>query len=253
MAAAPAPIQAASPPARAGALLALEGVSKLYDRRAALRDVTLAVAPGGCLAVLGPNGAGKTTLLRIAGGLARPTAGRVLFGGSDRDVPGRLRHAVGYVAHRTLLYEPLTPRENLTLFARLHGVERPARRVAEALRDLDLERQADRPVSVLSRGTRQRVALARALLHAPRLLLLDEPFAGLDTGGGARLTDLLRRAKEGGAAILLATHGREAPLAIADEVAILAGGTLRHRGPAAGLEDAALAETYRRATEGGAA
>jgi heme ABC exporter ATP-binding subunit CcmA len=249
VAAAPAPIAAPAPPSSPGELLALDRVSKVFGRRAALRDVSLSVRPGACLAVLGPNGAGKSTLLRIAAGLARPTAGRVLFRGTERDAAARLRPAVGYVAHRTLLYEPLTPRENLTLFARLGGAARPGDRAAEALRELDLERHADRPVSVLSRGTRQRVALARALLHAPPLLLLDEPFAGLDAAGAARLIELLLEARRRGAAILLATHGREAPLAVADEVAILAGGALRHRGSAAGLEDADLAEVYRRATE----
>jgi heme ABC exporter ATP-binding subunit CcmA len=248
VAAAPAPIQPPRPSPADGALVALERVSKVFRRRAALRDVSLAVRPGSCVAVLGPNGAGKSTLLRVAAGLTRPSAGRVLVRGSERDAAARLRASVGYVAHSTLLYEPLTPRENLTLFARLAGAAAPGERAAEALRALDVDRHADRAVGVLSRGTRQRVALARALMGRPPLLLLDEPFAGLDSAGAARLLELLREARDRGAAILLATHGREAALELADEAAILAAGRLRHRGPVSGPGDADLAHAYLRAT-----
>jgi len=230
------------------ALLGLEEVGKAFGRRVALDGVTLSLAQGSCLALLGPNGAGKTTLLRIAAGLARPSAGRVLFEGSTKDAPARLRPRVGYITHQTLLYDGLTARQNLVFFGRLYGVASPPARAAELLHAFGLERHADRPVAALSRGTQQRLALARALVHNPSLLLLDEPYAGLDAAGARLLAATLRDLKSRGATLLLATHAFDAPLDIADEVGILAAGELRHHGPRGTLSRTGLAELYERVT-----
>ena len=238
------PQTTASGRARDGALLALERIGKTFGRRIALREVSFSLPRGSFLALLGPNGAGKSTLLRIACGLVRPSQGRVLYERSAEDVSARLRPRVGYVAHQSLLYDSLTARQNITFFARLYGVPSPAERAAQLLRDFGLERHADRPVAAFSRGMEQRLALARALVHSPSLLLLDEPFAALDPGGCRLLASMLQELKEAGATILLASHALESALALADEVAILAGGELRHHGARAGLSPASLAELY---------
>ena len=242
----PSPLDSTSP--LDPTVLRLERVTRAYGRQFALREVTLALQRGSFLALLGPNGAGKTTLLRVAAGLARPTAGRVLFEGSADEAGRRMRPRLGYLSHRTLLYDALTARQNLVFFARLYGVQSPAERATGLLRALDLERHADRAVATFSRGMQQRLALARALVHAPSLLLLDEPYTGLDADGTRRLTAALRELKARGVTVLLTTHALDAPLELADEVGILAAGELRHHGPRAGLSPADLAELYARAT-----
>jgi heme exporter protein A len=209
-----------APPGAAPAL-ALEGLSRAYGERVALAGVTLSLPPGATLAVFGPNGAGKTTLLRILATLLRPHAGvtRVL----GRELPREawaVRGRIGLLAHDPLLYRDLTPRENLAFHARLHRV--PAGRVEELLERTGLTARGDDPVATLSRGLVQRVAICRAVLHAPELLLLDEPLAGLDPGAAAGVAPLIGR--EAGGTRVLISHDVEAGLAEADLVLGLRGG-----------------------------
>ncbi|MBA2564275.1 MAG: heme ABC exporter ATP-binding protein CcmA [Gemmatimonadetes bacterium] len=241
--AAPAPSPAATAHV---ALLELERVGKAFGRRVALRDVSLVLRRGCGIALLGPNGAGKTTLLRVAAGLMAPTSGRLVVDGSPRAAAVRLRRKVGYVGHQGLLYDTLTARQNLAFFARLYGAGGAERRSREMLRRFGLERHAERRVASFSRGMRQRLALARALLHAPDILLLDEPYTGLDAEGAQLLNRELAGLLENGAALLLATHRFEVPLALAADVAVLAGGELRHAGPTTGMGAHDLASLYDR-------
>ncbi|TMC73170.1 MAG: heme ABC exporter ATP-binding protein CcmA [Chloroflexi bacterium] len=166
----------------------------------ALDAVDLVLDKGEHLAVLGENGAGKTTLLRILATAARPSSGQLeLFGLNAMRERRRLRALIGFVAHAPGLYPALSAAENLEFFGSLHGVGRA--RVAETLELVGLADVANRPAGRLSRGEQQRLAIGRAVLHDPRLLILDEPDASLDSGGA----DLLARVMHGRSAVL-ATH-----------------------------------------------
>ncbi len=159
------------------------------------------------LGLLGPNGAGKSTLLAIVSTLLRPSTGHLLYGAHDASRAGApLRQRLGWLGHDLQLYPELTARENLTFFAHLQGVTDVDARVAQALADARLESRADDLVSGFSRGMRQRLALERALLHDPRLLLLDEPFTGLDGPSTAALALRLARLAGEGRLVMLATH-----------------------------------------------
>ena len=182
-------------------------VSRTFGRRRALSKVSLSCAAGEIVAVLGPNGAGKSTLLSIAATLLQPTSGRVEYGGQPASADSRAR--IGLLAHDLYLYPELTAAENLTFFARLHGVRRPDGLVRDALGRAQLADRADDPVAGFSRGMRQRLALERALLHDPRLVLLDEPFTGLDDASTAALAARLGALSQRGCIILLATHDLE--------------------------------------------
>lgn len=187
----------------------MEAVGKDFGHQPALRDVSFSVEEGEYVALMGANGAGKTTLLRILAGLARPSTGAVRIAGIDmqRSGPG-LRRRIGFVSHASLLYPELTGRENLAFQARLFGVEQ-LDDVIRALDDLlELAPILDRPVGVLSRGNLQRLTIARALLHAPRVLLLDEPFTGLDEDSATRLRRILQAIVASGRTVILTTHDR---------------------------------------------
>jgi len=180
-------------------------VTKSYGPVRALSTLDLCVAAGSFVALTGGNGTGKSTVLRLAGGLSRPDAGVVRVDGWDpRTAPPRLRGRVGLLTHDSGLYPDLTVRENLVLHGRLFRT--PAGAVPDMVEALDLGAPLNRPVRELSRGTRQRAALARALLHGPDIVLLDEPYTGLDAGAVARLTALLARILSDGATIIAALH-----------------------------------------------
>src|SRR4051794_25603212 len=165
-------------------------LGRAYGERVALSGVSLAVEEGETLAVFGANGAGKTTLLRILATLLKPHHGSVKVLGHALPREGyAVRAKIGFLGHEPLLYRDLTARENLRFHARLHDV--PAARVEELLERVGLAARADDPVHTFSRGMVQRTAVARAVLHAPSVLLLDEPFAGLDPGAAALVEPLL--------------------------------------------------------------
>lgn len=206
--------------------LQAEALSARYAGQAAwapaLRDVSLVVEPGQRLLLLGPNGAGKSTLVRVFTGLMRPERGEALVLG----IPARqARHLVGVVAHATYLYEELTARENVRLYARLYGVENVAGRTAEVLEEVGVSRRADEPVGQLSRGLQQRVALARALVHDPPVLLLDEPDTALDLGAFALLEGIVRRA---GRTVLVTTHNVAYGVRLATCARVLDAGAVVH-------------------------
>jgi heme exporter protein A len=214
------------------AAVALEGIGRAYGERVALRDVTLTLPPGATVAVFGANGAGKTTLLRILATLLRPHAGRAAVLGSALPEQGwRVRGRVGLLAHEPLLYRDLTVRENLRFHARLHGVAQA--RIGDLLEIVGLAQRADDPVHSLSRGMAQRAAICRATLHAPDLLLLDEPLANLDPGGALAVAPLIGR--QAGPARVLISHDVEQGLGEADWVLGLRGGRQAFFAPVAAV------------------
>ncbi|HVX87867.1 MAG TPA: heme ABC exporter ATP-binding protein CcmA [Gemmatimonadales bacterium] len=200
-------------------LLAARGITRRYGRTVVLGGVDLTLAGGEVLLLLGPNGAGKSTLLRILAGLARPDRGAVLVGG----VPvAEARRRVGFLAHDTMLYDDLTVAENLAFAAELTGVS--STQAAYAAESAGLVPKLGTLVRHLSRGQVQRAALARALIHGPDLLLLDEPYTGLDAPNTARLTELLRARQAAGAGVVLVGHRPDEGWEVVTRVAMLSGG-----------------------------
>jgi len=220
----------------------LAGVTKSFDYRPVLRGIDLRVRAGDTLAVLGANGSGKSTLLRLVATLLRPTRGTVaLFGHITQSVPG-VRRRIGLVPHQSLLYETLTVEENLRFFAGLYGVAPP--HVEAALQDGGLSSLRRRRARILSRGQRQQVDLARALLHDPELLLLDEPFTGLDLDAAARLAAAIRRLS-GARTVIFTTHDLAEARALSTGAAVLRAGRLQPTIAPAALDEAQLAAWFR--------
>ena len=223
-----------------GARVSCRALSKRFGHAVALDGLDLALAPGESLAVLGPNGAGKSTLLRLLAGLARPSGGHLEVDGAAAH-RREARARVGYIGHATLLYGELTARENLVFAGRLHGVAEPGARADALLAEEELRHVADDPVQALSRGMAQRVAIARGLVHDPPLVLLDEPFSGLDRAAAQRLTQRLQRLRASGRSVVLVTHELARAAELADASLVLSGGRAVHTGrgeDAAGLEQA---------------
>lgn len=188
-------------------LLALEDVSVRFGAQRALECVGLELSTGELLLLLGTNGAGKSTLLRVCGGLLRPAKGQALWQGQALSQAGNeVRREVGWVAQEHRCYLALTVAENLLLHARLYGLPEPRAATQRAMEWAGLCRQANQRAQSCSRGMIRRIELARLRLHRPRLLLLDEPYAGLDTCGAALVDDLLEAQIQAGGAALLATH-----------------------------------------------
>jgi len=202
-------------------MIALEAVERRFGERVALTDVSFRVEEGQTLVVFGANGAGKTTLLRVLAGLLRPHAGSATVLGADLPADSwKLRGRVGYLAHEPLLYRDLTPRENLRFHARLHDVAES--RIEQVLDAVGMTDRADDELSELSRGMVQRVAAARTVLHDPPLLLLDEPWAGLDPGAVELLNPVIGRSS--GKTRVVITHDVSAGQAEADVTLGLKGG-----------------------------
>ncbi len=201
--------------------LTLTDVSHSFGRRRVLSRITLETAKGEIVGVLGPNGAGKSTLLAILGTLLTPVSGDVRYGSLTVQAGGiALRHRIGLLAHDPQLYPDLTARENLRFFGRLYALSHLDRRIDDALALAGLGGRADERVATFSRGLRQRLALERALLHEPRLLLLDEPFTGLDERSAGALVSRLGDLKRD-TLVVVATHDFELADALLDRAVIL--------------------------------
>ncbi|HZD79536.1 MAG TPA: heme ABC exporter ATP-binding protein CcmA [Actinomycetota bacterium] len=198
---------ALDPPTGAVPAVRLTGVTRLFDRQAALRNVHLHVAPGEVVMLRGPNGAGKSTLLRIISTAIAPTYGTGSVLGHDlRSGRAGIRAAVELLGHRARLYEDLSARENLRFLCSLYGIDEDG--IGVALQRVRLSSAADERVRSYSQGMRQRVAIARLLLRDPGLLLLDEPYGGLDEEGKGLVDELIADARTRGRTVLVATHDR---------------------------------------------
>ena len=206
------------------AVFAARRLTKQFGRIPVLKEIDLELARGRCHVLFGRNGAGKSTLLRVAATLMSPTSGELFYDGKPLDeLTSSMRAKIGLVGHQSFVYADLTVRENLEFYASLYGATCD---VDELLEWADLALRAGSPARSLSRGMQQRLAIARALVHEPKLLLLDEPFTGLDAVASERLDHLLNDIKGRNVTVLLATHDIERGVALADRVLLIDGGRI---------------------------
>ena len=226
------------------AAIAVRGLSKRYNLQPVLKDLTLEVTDGSLCVLVGSNGAGKTTLLRIIASLVRPDAGTVtLCGAALKDNPA-LRRQIGYLGHQSLFYSDLNAVENLSHYARLYQLGNSSQQVAEAIASVGLTQHQHKPVRTYSRGMLQRLAIARALLHDPSILLLDEPYTGLDKDAALALDQRLQALHRPGRTLLIAAHHPQRLLAFASHVAWLKDGQIAHHQPVDQLSETPDLEHY---------
>ncbi len=234
----------ARPGVAAAADIEVEGLRRSFGRREVLKGVSFRLERGGFLALFGPNGAGKTTLLRVLATLLSPTAGTVRVAGHDpQEDPAPVRRAVGFISHAPLLYPDLTAEENLRFYARMYGVPDAGERIRELLERFELGHRRHDLVRSFSTGMRQRLAIARAVLHRPRVVLLDEPHAGLDPRAVDILDGLLADIREDHTFVMV-THDLAKGLELATRVMILESGRVVYEREAAG-DARAFAAVYR--------
>ena len=223
----------------------LNGVRKSFGSQHALAGVDLTISQGSYVAVMGPNGAGKTTMLKIIAGLSAPTSGSVRIAGIEMRKAGPgLRRLVGFVSHESMLYHDLSARENLIFNAKLFGVSDPEAVVATWAERLNLVKHLRKPVRALSRGTRQRVAVARALLHDPHVLIMDEPYTGLDEVAAAQLADLLAGLHTPDRTLVVTVHEVFRALTGPERLVAMASGRIAMDRPIEGDEEE-VASAYR--------
>ena len=221
------PDRPAAPPATPA--LELDHVSRWYGNVVAVNDISFGLGPG-VTGLLGPNGAGKSTLLHLMAGLLAPSAGRVLVeGGTAWRRPEMYRH-IGLVPEREALHAYLTGHEFALLNARLQGLADPEAAAARAIAMVDLTEVANRPIGTYSKGMRQRAKVAGALVHEPTVLLLDEPFNGMDPRQRLHMMSLLRSMAAQGRTILFSSHILEEVERLADSILVVYAGRLAAAG-----------------------
>jgi len=231
-------------------ILKATGLTRRFGPRRAVHSVDLGLEAGDFLTILGPNGAGKSTLLKMLACAIRPTAGSLaLFGLDPRVAPDPVKRRLALIAHAGYLYGGLGARENLIFYGRLYDVAQPARRADAMLEEVGLSDRAGDPVHTLSHGMRQRLAIARALIHDPDLVLLDEPYTGLDRQASRTLREILRTVRGRGRTVVMVTHHLEEGLEAGTRVAIMTRGRIAWEAPAAGLSRDTLARRYHEVVE----
>ncbi len=225
----------------------MQGVAKVFGFRSVLRGIDVAIEAGQSVTLFGPNGAGKTTLMRLISTMARPTIGQIQINGYDSvRYASAIRALLGVVSHRSLLYPDLTAKENLQFYGRLYAIRPDQRRerIDALLEAVGLTKRAGDLVATYSRGMEQRLSIARALLHEPPIMLLDEPYTGLDQAASASLDDVLATVRTAGRTILMTTHNIERGLAHADRVLILARGKIAFEALRDDIQADSFANTY---------
>ncbi len=225
-------------------LIDIQDLVKAYDLLPVLRKLTLQVTRGEYVALLGPNGSGKSTLLRILCGLSSPTAGSIRVGGWQlpQEVAA-VRAQIGMVSHKSLLYDNLSAYENLRFFAQLYNLSNIEERIRELLVQVGLHKRTHDLVRTFSRGMLQRLSIARALIHKPDILLLDEPYTGLDQDASAILDSLLKTAHSDGCTILMTTHDLNRAAILPTRIVILSRGVIGYDAPV-GVNAVELASLY---------
>jgi heme exporter protein A len=227
------------------------GLVREYGPVVAVNGVDLTLGEGEFLSVFGPNGAGKSSLLGMLGGALRPTRGTVSIRGEPLDFSeDEWRSRIGVVSHKGFLYAHLTAAENLRFYGSLFGLEDLDARVPERLERVGLSDRAGFAVRQLSHGMRQRLSLARALLHDPDVVLLDEPYTGLDPSAASVLRDVLRELRDGRRTVVMVTHNLGEGLELSTRVAIQVAGRIAWQGPTSGIERDGFETFYHQVVEG---
>ncbi len=204
-----------------------EGVKKSFGNFDALRGVDLHVKRGEFMTLFGPNGAGKTTLIKLLATLTSPTSGTLSVYGYDvrKDV-NNIRSVIGVISHDPYLYDNLSAFENIKFFGTLYGLDDVDNRARSVIKQVGLEKRMNDLVRTFSRGMKQRLTVARAIVHEPKILLLDEPYTGLDQHGAQIFGEMLSDLKSQRRTILMTTHNIEEGLDLSDRIGILAKGKI---------------------------
>ena len=232
-------------------IVEVSDLTRDFGRRRAVAGVSFSLGAGECLAVFGPNGAGKTTLLRILAGLLKPTTGSARVSGIQLPGGALARSRIGLISHNTMLYDALSPRENVSFAARLYGIRDASARVDDALERMAMLERANAPVRSLSRGMQQRVSIARSMVHSPQLVLADEPYSGLDDSGARALTALLQELRAAGTAVVIVTHNLAEGLSLATRAAVMQAGKFVRQDVAERIDAASYLRIYREALAAG--
>ena len=233
-------------------MLVADGLTREYGPVVAVNDVDLELAAGDFLTVFGPNGAGKTTLLSLLGGRLRPTKGDVRVGGERLDFRNTSwRARIGILSHQSFMYSHLTLEENLRFFGRLFGLTDLETRIPSRIAEVGLSDRAGFLIRQLSHGMRQRAALARALLHDPEVVLLDEPYTGLDPHAASVLRGVLSSLRDGRRTVVMVTHNLTQGLELATRLAIQVRGRFAWEGPRAEVDADGFERFYHGVVEDG--
>ena len=232
-------------------MIEIRALTKTFGLRPVLRGIDLTIQAGEFVALVGPNGAGKTTLLRIVASLARPTFGRVRVNGFDLPAQAdSVRRGLGVLSHQPLLYGDLTAEENLRFYGEMYTLSNLHSRISEVLEQVGLLKRRRDLVRAFSRGMAQRLAIGRAILHAPEVMLLDEPYTGLDQDAAAMLDDLLKNVAGLGRTVLMISHDLPRALDLAQRIALLSRGQIAYDSLTAGLSLTEFSKTYEAITNG---
>jgi heme ABC exporter ATP-binding subunit CcmA len=231
-------------------MISIKNLRKSYGRKRILRDMNLDVEKGEFIVLFGPNGAGKTTLIKILSTLARPTSGEVKINGFDiHEESIDVRRSIGVLSHNPLLYEDLTLSENLIFYSRMYSIKKTDKDILALIKSVGLLHRANDKVGEFSRGMKQRAAVARVVLHNPPVLLLDEPYTGLDYKAWDMLNGMLKKYHEKKITVLLITHNVELGHANGERLAILANGKVAFDCKKKDIDLAAFKEKYRKILE----
>jgi heme exporter protein A len=226
-------------------MIQVQGLVKSFGHTYALRDVDLEVRQGQFLTIVGPNGAGKTTLLRILATLLKPTSGLVRIDGLDlASGSADIRRRIGFVSHHSLTYSKLSVEENLRFYGRIYDVPALQERVETVLNMVGLEARRHDPARTLSRGMQQRLSIARAIIHQPSLMLLDEPYTGLDQQAAEILRHLLQTITTESRTVIMTTHNLQRAVELCDTAVILAKGRIIYQAEGASLTLDNLRQAY---------
>ncbi|RZN37672.1 MAG: ABC transporter ATP-binding protein [Methanosarcinales archaeon] len=234
-------------------MIHVHGLAKSFGRRAVFAGVDFSVKKGDFLTIVGPNGAGKTTLLKIMATLLRATSGDAEIGGFDvKNSPEKVRGIIGVISHNTYLYGELTAYENLKFFGRMYETRGVDARIDDVLKQTDLLSEKHSRVGMFSRGMKQRLSIARAIFHHPSVLLLDEPYTGLDQHASASLEGVLSSLTGSGITTVMVSHDLSRGLLLCDHLLIMAAGGVAYHAPASEIADVdELQALYSRCVDAG--
>ena len=229
-------------------MIQIENVTKSFGTLVALRGINWEVKPGEFWIVVGPNGAGKTTLMKIIATLSHPSSGSVIFSESHSNTKIEIRQQIGYIGHQSFLYPNLSAEENLKFYARMYKLKNAAEKISKLMAQVELLDRKDDLVRNFSRGMQQRLTIARALLIEPKVILLDEPFSGLDQQGIDLFHQLLQSLISPSRIIIMITHNLQLGWKLATHYALMAGGKFVDQGRCQEITFEAFKQRYRELT-----